>query len=74
MLCPGAQATLSLMQAANRMQPCGQQSTKDKRAERFAWILDRQSAEILQDIDGLLQKILGQEEMHIYVLNFMNQK
>lgn len=66
---PGAQATLTFMEAGNRMQPCGEWSTKDKEVENFAWIPGRWSAEVLQGIDGLLQKILGQEEIHTCALN-----
>lgn len=43
-LCPRAQATPRLTQAGNRMQTCGEWSTKDKRAEGFARISGRWSA------------------------------
>ena len=76
MLCPGAQATLESHASSQQNAALWGtiRSTKDKRAERFSSILGRWSAEVLQDIDGLLQKSPGQEKMHIYVLNFMNQK
>lgn len=47
--------------------PVGNDPLRTKWAETFAWILARWSPKVLQDVDGLLQKLLGQEEIHTYI-------
>lgn len=59
------------------MQPCREWSTKDNTAERFAWILGRWSAEVLQSIlqmDSCRRSWVKKRNMYKCVSNSTNQK